>query len=330
MLTRTVISPSTVEKIRMDPSTGKHMANYLRENGLLLINRDELDVLAKKLPIEIWKRLENDIVKNRLARSPWIPGSDITQPEVALSESGSDATHGAISTQVHDYLETAPVARRLRLKSGEEKCRNREDFWQWLMEPIVASLPLRHRRVDVIDPYLFHHLHNAEQVAKGSPTVSDLGLIWLLRQLRGTTNTSSSMIVNLYVMETSKRSEPCVDLARINELCRLYLSSTTNDSFGIRVHVIRHRNSNKTPTDLRDATHGRRIFFNESRMFVLDKGLEDLSKIHRGGYVGDRIGSTLTYLPMASDHYKNEFVGVIRNNYADLLWKDRPEYIISI
>jgi hypothetical protein len=330
MLTRTVISPSTIEKIRMDPSTGKHMANYLRENGLLLINRDELDVLAKKLPIEIWKRLENDILKNRLARSPWIPGSEITQPEVALSESGSDAAHGAISTQVDDYLETAPVARRLRLKSGEEKCRNREDFWLWQMEPIVASLPLRHRRVDVIDPYLFHHLHNAEQDAKGTPTVSDLGLIWLLRQLRGTTNTSSSMIVNLYVMETSPRGDPCIDLARINELCLRYLSSTTNDSFGIRVHVIRHRNSNKTPTDLRDATHGRRIFFNESRMFVLDKGLEDLSKIHRGGYVGDRIGSTLTYLPMASDHYKNEFVGVIRNNYADLLWKDRPEYIIAV
>ena len=63
MLTRTVISPSTVEKIRMDPPTGKHMANYLRENGLLLINRDELDVLAKKLPIEIWKMLENDIIQ---------------------------------------------------------------------------------------------------------------------------------------------------------------------------------------------------------------------------------------------------------------------------
>ena len=131
MLTRTVISPSTVEKIRMDPPTGKHMANYLRENGLLLINRDELNVLAEKLPNEIWIRLQDDIVKNRQARSPWIPGSEITQPEVALSESGSDATHGAISTQVDDYLETAPVARRLRLKSGEEKCRNREDFWLW-------------------------------------------------------------------------------------------------------------------------------------------------------------------------------------------------------
>jgi hypothetical protein len=330
MLTRTVISPSTIEKIRTDPSTGKHMANYLRDNGLLLINRDELDVLAKKLPIEIWKRLENDILKNRLARSPWIPGSDITRPEVALSESGSDATNGAISTHVDDYLETAPVARRLRLKSGEETCRNREDFWHWQMEPIVASLPLRHRRVDIIDPYLFHHIHHGEQAAKGTPVVSDLGLIWLLRQLRGTTNTSSSMIVNLYVLETSPRGLPCIDLERITQLCRLYLSPTTNDSFGIHVHVIRHRNANKIPKPLAEAVHGRRIFLNEIRMFVLDKGLEDLSKIHRGGYVGDRIGSTLTYLPMAAEHYKSNFVGVIRDQYCDLLWKDRPEYIISI
>ena len=330
MLTRTVISPSTIEKIRTDPSTGKHMANYLRDNGLLLINRDELDVLAKKLPIEIWKRLENDILKNRLARSPWIPGSDITRPEVALSESGSDATNGAISTHVDDYLETAPVARRLRLKSGEETCRNREDFWHWQMEPIVASLPLRHRRVDVIDPYLFHHIHHSEQAAKGTPVASDLGLIWLLRQLRGTTNTSSSMIVNLYVLETSPRGLPCIDLERITQLCRLYLSATTNDSFGIHVHVIRHRNAKNIPKPLTEAVHGRRIFLNEIRMFVLDKGLEDLSKIHRGGYVGDRIGSTLTYLPMAAEHYKSNFVGVIRDQYCDLLWKDRPEYIITL
>ena len=330
MLTRTVISPSTVEKIRMDPATGKYMVHLLQDNGLLFLNRDERDVLQRNLPMVVWKRLEKALSNGLIAWSPWIPDSEITRPEVALSETGTDSATGAISTPIEDYVDAAPVARRLRLKSGEEKSRNREDFWLWQMEPIVASLPLRHRRVDVIDPYLFHHLHNAEQDAKGTPTASDLGLIWLLRQLRGTTNTSSSMIVNLYVMETSKRNSPCIDLARINELCRLYLSSTTNDSFGIRVHVIRHRNSNKTPTDLRDATHGRRIFFNESRMFVLDKGLEDLSKIHRGGYVGDRIGSTLTYLPMASDHYKNEFVGVIRNNYADLLWKDRPEYIISI
>jgi hypothetical protein len=330
MLTRTVIAPSTIEKIRTDPSTGKHMANYLRDNGLLLINRDELDVLAKKLPIEIWKRLENDILKNRLARSPWIPGSDITRPEVALSESGSDATNGAISTHVDDYLETAPVARRLRLKSGEETCRNREDFWQWLMEPIVASLPLRHRRVDVIDPYLFHHIHNVENVAKGSPTVSDLGLIWLLRELRNTTNSSSSMTVNLYVIETSPLGNPCIDLERINELCLRYLSPASNNSFEIRVHVIRHIDHKKIPRDLRDASHGRRIFFNESRMFVLDKGLEDLSKISRGEHIGDRAGDAITFLPHASDHYKNEFVGVIRNKYADLLWKDRPEYIISI
>jgi hypothetical protein len=65
-------------------------------------------------------------------------------------------------------------------------------------------------------------------------------------------------------------------------------------------------------------------------MFVLDKGLEDLSKINRGEHIGDRAGDAITFLPHASDHYKNEFVGVIRNNYADLLWKDRPEYIISI
>ena len=120
MLTRTVISPSTIEKIQLDPDAGQNMINYLLDNGLLLINRDELEVLAKNLPLAVWKQLENDILKNRLARTPWIPGSSITQPEVALSESGTDAANGAISTRIVDYPDTFPVAKRKRMKDGDE------------------------------------------------------------------------------------------------------------------------------------------------------------------------------------------------------------------
>jgi hypothetical protein len=46
-------------------------------------------------------------------------------------------------------------------------------------------------------------------------------------------------------------------------------------------------------------------------MFVLDKGLEDLSKIDRGDQVGDRAGEAITYLPHAYEHYKNDYIGVI-------------------
>ena len=328
MLTRTVISPSTVEKIRMDPPTGKHMANYLRENGLLLINRDELDVLAEKLPNEIWIRLQDDIVKNRQARSPWIPGSEITQPEVALSESGSDAAQGAISTLVADYMQTFPVDKRINLKSGEETCHNREDFWKWLIEPAVASLPLRHRRVDIVDRYLFHHIHNEEKTSNGSLNATDLGIVWFLRELRRTTDSGSSILVNIYTVETSPVGNPCIDLARINQLCQQYLASASNDSFKIRVHVIRHRR--KDEDDLRNAYHERRIFLNESWMFVLGKGLEDASKMIRGEYFCDRLSVATVHLRHANNLYRTEYVGVIRDKYFDVLWKDRPEYIITL
>jgi hypothetical protein len=32
---------------------------------------------------------------------------------------------------------------------------------------------------------------------------------------------------------------------------------------------------------------------------------------------------------MAADHY-SDFVGVIRDKYYDVLWKDHPEYIIAV
>ena len=325
MLTRTVISPSTIEKIRTDPSAGKHMANYLRDNGLLLINRDELDVLAKKLPIEIWKGLENDILKNRLARSPWIPGSEITQPEVALSESGTDAAAGAISTHIEDYLDTFPVAKRKRMKDGLEAF-NREEWWNWIVEPIVASLPLRDRRIDIIDPYLFDHVINRTKRPSVPP---DLGIVWFLRELQNTTIAGPAMVVTVYTPELNSSLD--IDVSRINQLCQQHLAPIVNDKFQINFRVIRYWKDRRNAKDLQDAYHGRRIFFNETREIILDKGMEDLTMMDRGhGYPENRIRESAIYKRHAVDDYTIKYVGVMRDKYKTALWTDHPEYIITL
>ena len=330
MLTRTVISPSTVEKIRMDPATGKYMVHLLQNNGLLFLNRDERDVLQRNLPMVIWKRLEKALSDGLIAWSPWIPDSEITRPEVALSETGTDSPAGAISTPVEDYADAAPVARRIRVRSGAEACRNREEYWKLVVEPIVSSLPLRDRRVVMNDPYLFDHIHKADIAAKGAPILSDLGLIWLLRELRNSTKTGSPIKVDLYTIEDSDNNNGCIDLERINQLCEQYLAPIRNESFHICVHVIRYWKQRNKVIDLRDEYHRRTIFFNEKRMLILDKGFEDLTVLFRGNDTPkSRVDRETIYLPQASRLYQ-EFMRVICDKYYDLLWKDRPEYIITL
>lgn len=329
MLTRTVISPSTIEKIRMDPVAGKHMANYLRDNGLLLANRDELDVLRKNLPWAVWKQLENDILKNRLAATPWMPGSSVNQPEVALSESGTDAATGAISTHIDDYLDTFPVAKRKRMKDGDEAF-NREEYWTWLIEPIVASLPLRDRRIDIVDPYLFDHISKMDDKGKGTFDSANLGIVWFLRELQNTTNTGPSMSVNIYTPEPDPRASD-IDLSRINELCQHHFAPIVNNKFQVNIRVVRFWRDRKNAKDLRKAFHGRRIFFNEKRMIVLDQGMEDLTMMDRGrGYLECLASECTTYKPQAGDVFTDFTVGVIRDKYKTALWTDHPEYIIAV
>ena len=325
MLTRTVISPSTVEKIRMDPATGKYMVHLLQDNGLLFLNRDERDVLQRNLPMVIWKRLEKALSDGLIAWSPWIPDSEITRPEVALSESGTDAATGAISTHIEDYIDTFPVAKRTRMKDGLEAF-NREEWWNWIVEPIVASLPLRDRRIDIIDPYLFDHVINRTK----SPSVPpDLGIVWFLRELQNTTITGPAMVVTVYTPELNSSLD--IDVSRINQLCQQHLAPIVNDKFQINFRVIRYWKDRRNAKDLVDAYHGRRIFFNETREIILDKGMEDLTMMDRGkGYPENRIRESALYKRHAGDDFTNRFVGVMRDKYKTALWQDHPEYIFTL
>ena len=326
MLTRTVISPSTIEKIRLDPTAGKHMIHYLQEHGLLLLNTATLDEL-KKLPPHIFKTIEKDFLNGTIARAPWILDSETYSPEVALSESGSDAPSGSISAHIDDYPETHPVAKRQRMKDGAEPF-NREECWTWLVEPIVASLPLRDRRVDIVDPYLFDHVSKMDIKTKSLSVSADLGIIWFLRELRNTTIAGPAMVVTVYTRESDPPSD--IDLSRINELCQRYLAPMVNDKFQINLRVARYWRDRRNARDLSDAFHGRRIFFNETREIILDKGMEDLTMMDRGkGYPESRVSESITYKRRAADDYPKT-VGVMRDKYKNALWKDHPEYIITV
>jgi hypothetical protein len=327
MLTRTVISPSTIEKIRLDPTAGKHMINYLQEHGLLLLNTATLDEL-KKLPPHIFKTIEKDFFNGKIARAPWIIDSETYSPEVALSESDDDAPSGSISAHIDDYPETHPVSKRKRMKDGLEAF-NREEWWTWIVEPIVASLPLLDRRIDIVDPYLFDHVSKMDTRTKNLSVSPDLGIIWFLRELRNTTIAGPAMVVTVYTPELDPPSD--IDLSRINELCQRYLAPMVNDKFQINLRVIRYWRDRRNAIDLRDAYHGRRVFFNETREIILDKGMEDLTMMDRGkGYPETRIKESATYKRHAFDDYTKKFVGVMRDKYKNALWKDHPEYTFTL
>ena len=301
------------------------MINYLEEHGLLLLDTATADELMN-LPPHIFKRIEKDILINgKIARAPWILDSETYSPEVALSESGSDAPSGSISTNIDDYPDTHPVSKRKRMKEGSEAF-NREEWWTWIVEPMVASLPLRDRRIDIIDPYLFDHVIPRTKNSSVSP---DLGIIWFLRELRKTTIAGPAMVVTVYTPELD--SSLNIDLSQIIQLCRQHLAPMVNDKFQIKFFVIRYWKDRRKTKELRDAYHGRRIFFNETREIVLDKGMEDLTMEDRGkGYPENRIRESALYKRHAGDDFTNRFVGVMRDKYKTALWQDHPEYIFTL
>jgi hypothetical protein len=281
----------------------------------------------KKLPHHILKRIESDFFK--IASAQWIPSSETYRPEVALSESGTDAANGAISTRIADYLDTFPVAKRKRMKDGDEGF-NREEYWTWLIEPIVASLPLRDRRIDIVDPYLFTHVSKMDDKGKGTFDSTNLGIVWLLRELEKTTNAGPPMSVNIYTTEDDPRDSD-IDLSRINQLCQRHLAPLVNEKFQINVRVVRFWRDRKNAKDLWKACHGRRIIFNETRMIVLDQGMEDLTMMDRGrGNLEWVARECTTYKPRAGHDFTHFSVGVIRDKYKTALWTDHPEYIITL
>jgi hypothetical protein len=258
-----------------------------------------------------------------------MPSSDVYRPEVVISESEIENENGAIACSVGGYLRTAPVAKRRRMIEGKEAF-NREEFWTWLVEPIVASLPLRDRRVDIVDHYLFNRMQTIDDKGKGTFDSTNHGIVWFLRELRNTTIAGPAMVVTVYTPELDPW-ETGIDLSGINQLCQRHLAPLVNEKFQINVRVIRYWRDRKNAQDLRDAYHGRRIFFNETREIILDKGMEDLTMMDRGhGYPEDRINESVTFKRHAVYDYTNKYVGVMRDKYKTALWTDHPEYIISI
>ena len=329
MLTRTVISPSTIEKIRIDPSTAMLMVDNLVAHGLLLTSLNEITVLTELFPLKERTIVAEYLKLHDLAWTLGMPSSDVYRPEVVISESEIENENGAIACSVGGYLRTAPVAKRQRMKEGKEAF-NREEFWTWLVEPIVASLPLRDRRVDIVDHYLFNRMQTIDDKGRGTFDSTNHGIVWFLRELRNTTIAGPAMVVTVYTPELDPW-ETGIDLLGINQLCQRHLAPLVNDKFQINVRVIRYWKDRKNAQDLRDAYHGRRVFFNETREIVLDKGMEDLTMMDRGhGYPEDRISESVTFKRHAVYDYTNKYVGVMRDKYKTALWTDHPEYIITL
>jgi hypothetical protein len=295
----------------------------------LLTSLNEITVLTELFPLKERTIVAEYLKNHDLAWTLGMPSSDVYRPEVVISESEIENENGAIACSVGGYLRTAPVAKRRRMIEGKEAF-NREEFWTWLVEPIVASLPLRDRRVDIVDHYLFNRMQTIDDKGKGTFDSTNHGIVWFLRELRNTTIAGPAMVVTVYTPELDPW-ETGIDLSGINQLCQRHLAPLVNEKFQINVRVVRFWRDRKNAKDLWKACHGRRIIFNETRMIVLDQGMEDLTMMDRGrGNLEWVARECTTYKPRAGHDFTHFSVGVIRDKYKTALWTDHPEYIITL
>lgn len=323
MLTKTIIGDSTVDMVRDDPRWGTTMVEHLMNHGLLLTNSSQLEELSRRLPMRVWKTLENEILKCRVAKALLVDGLASSVPEVVLSETGHEAHSAAQTVPLHEYPSVPAVERRRQLRDGTSHVSNRNELWKWCIEPVVASMPISRRKVFITDPYLFADLHR-ESNRKANRTLPDhnFGLPWLLQKLRDSVDSRCSWNVEIVTLE--KRDND-VDLACIQSLSERFIKPVVTSTFKVTLHVLSDRV--RHPDDLREATHKRYTYFDERRRFEFDFGLSDLDVRTRGDQIRDR-SEVVSYSHSAASDFSLRRA-VIFEQYKALLWRDRPGNILT-
>ena len=312
MLTKTRLDDSVFEEMTHSPEIAKMFLRDLQSHALLLMKVDELRELEKKLPTVVYLRLREALEKRTIAcREPLneFEAKRHLNLEVQVGRDGVVDDFGRPMTSMADYVESLPVYKRNCLKTGADHIRDREEFWKWVLEPIVNSLSPQNREIDIVDQFLFQSVRRGLADYRRTRRNSDLeqiGLNWILRSIaKSSEGLPEKTRVNIYTAERERDDE--MSKKDIESLIEEVSPVWDTRCLDFRIFVV--PNSLAKRIDVKAQLHNRRIVFNQRYLIGLDRGFDDLSVYWRGrsaGTVEDIDGSWYYFPNLASDSDRHD------------------------
>lgn len=275
MFTRTVVDRLAIDDLASRPGEAKLFFASLREVATLLLKEGDIKYLEDRLPFSVWQALKNDLAHRSVLWRSWGGESSSTdrdlQPEVLVTSEPGAFTPPPICTTPPDYPDCPPVRRRSSLGRGTEIAKNREEFLSELLIPTLDAHSPGKRKLSIYDPYLFQDVRRGLELLRNKNQlhlVTSIGLAWLLSGLSSAFRGSHSRPkVDIYTAE--KDSDDYLDINDITEIWREVSVLFDFENVDVTVSAIGSYN--------RRILHLRGIYVNETRGFVLDRGLSDFN-----------------------------------------------------
>lgn len=275
MFTRTLIDRAAIDELANRPGEAKLFFASLRDVATLLLNSGDLDYLQERLPFAVWQRLKDDLLHKSVL---WRPrdhhvksNTRENQPEVLVSYGPESQTPPPVVTAPPDYPDCAPVHRRVSLGRGTETARSRDEFFTELLLPALDAQKPSNRRVSIYDAYLFQDVQrslDALRHGRQLDKIDSMGLVWLLRAISGAySDHASKPRVSVYTAESD--ADDYLDVDAIQDIAREVLGLTGPLNIELKVNAIGSYN--------KKILHLRGIYVNETRGFVLDRGISDFN-----------------------------------------------------
>ena len=303
MLTKTRLDDSVFKEMAHSPEIAKMFLRDLESNALLLMKVDELRDLEKKLPTNVYLRLREALEKRRIAcREPLseLEAKRQLSLEVQVGRDGVIDEFGRPMTPMSDYVESLPVHKRNSLRTGADQIHDREEFWKWVLEPLVNSLSPKSRVIDLVDQYLFQNVDKVLSEFRRSKKTSDLdsiGLNWLLKKIaKSSEGLPQKTKVNIFTAERPTKKGDAISKEEIT-----FLIEEISPAWDIRlvdfyIYVVPQ---NLLTGEVQQQIHNRRIVLNQRYYVGLDRGFDDLSVYWRSRSLGlvEDIDRSWFYLP---------------------------------
>jgi len=275
MFTRTVVDRVAIDDLASRPGEAKLFFASLREVAILLLKGGDIDYLKNHLPFSVWQGLKNDLVHRSVLWRAWDGESSSTyrdlQPEVLVTSQPGTFTPPPLRTTPPDYPDCPLVRRRSLLSRGTQIARDREEFLSELLLPTLDAHNPAKRKLSIYDPYLFQGVRRDLELLRNKNqlhSVNSIGLVWLLGGLSiAFRSTQSKPKVEIYTAE--RDPDGGLDIDDITEIWREVSSLFDFANIDVTVRAIGSHN--------RKILHLRGIYVNETRGFVLDRGLSDFN-----------------------------------------------------
>lgn len=290
------------------PMVGPLFVRSMEGKTILLTGPDFRQLCQSTLPPPTYSLLVDSMVKNRIRwrhQSPDDQKSMSLEPEVIVGEEDRTPEDRWIYSNLEGYLDTTPVARRRDLHERVEHVRDRSEFWEWLLEPVIEAFPSTNREIDIIDQYLFQDFRRELNRTKSkSPRrlLHHIGVVWLLSQINSLCQGEPHRtVVKIYTAEKgarhSKSASDALDQAEIAELFQTLLDHEPLENLDFHVTIVPATKANPRPLGF----EMRQLLVNRMMGFTFGHGVGGLTTVTLpDGSRGDRSPSTWTWLPGVS------------------------------